>query len=1155
VQSDVPGQTTQLRTFSYSPDSTASYCRNVQAVIEPTSTNLALTVTENLTFDPSGCGNLTSISVIGHNPDGSVMPSRTSSKSYGTRCQLPETITNELSQSATLTYNYDFGKASQLTDLNGLITKWQFDDYGRQTVEIRPDNTYSGYTYYSCNTPPCWGVNDLRLSVYRDDFSADSAHIGSEGYYWDGFGRQRYDQTLHALGTLVYDKIIGYDPLGRPTYEYQPVSSGTNGYYTYGYDPLGRMTSTKLYQSNGSVDRTVSASYAGRSMQVFDPVNNVTTYLRDVYGQLRQVTDPSPGGTTYYDYDAFGNLAKITDAIGSVTSATYNLRGFRTQLADADAGTWVFHGDSLNELVSYTDANNHSFGVAYDALGRITSRTEPEGTSTFTFGHTPAAHDIGSLISMSGYGYSESLSYDTVGRLATRVITTDQAYQYDYSYNSSGLLDTVTYPTSPAPTGTTATRFKIQYGYSYAVPVQISDVTQTTASVLWSLTGVNDYSSATAESLGAGLLSVNSSYRAWTNELLGIQSGVSGSATNRQNLSYQWDNRGNLTERYDQIQQVKEDFTPDALNRLLSSTLNSAQNLSVTYDASGNFLTRSDVGTYAYDSVKKHQLKTAGSSFAATYDANGNVLTRNTLSQTWASFNLPTSLQAKVGSTVYSSQFSYGPLHQRYHQSATYSNGTENTSYAGDLFEKVSGTAASATYYRHYVLTPSGLTIIVYRNSNNTTSTDYVLSDHLGSSDAIVSGTSGTAGNLLVQESFGPFGQRRQSNWAAGSPSPADYAAIGTTTRRGFTFHEQLDNIGLTHMNGRVFDPTVGRFLSADPFIGDLADSQSVNPYAYVGNRPLIDFDPSGMDGSVTIGSDRGGGGNDSGLGAIFSAIGKGFKGVFSALGSLWGGGASPPSAQALPGSSAQTGVMMNPCSAGCGESLSDLPSVIVHTPNWIGPDVVGLTIPGFGTAISWEAAPPGLPYVATITVSGSQQSGWIDDPTPVWQDFGPPGYPMAGTTMSRGEARAFESGVEETKLKGLEYGSMAAGVGEVAQAVTRTMQVGRALVDEAKLGYMLGRASGRAHNLARTLQNVRQLARIGIQDTPAGREALRAHLEAVVKDTSNIARQFTNEFGTFQIRESVLAGPTGVLKLESSWQVLPNGALRFTSAIPKGGL
>jgi RHS repeat-associated protein len=46
-------------------------------------------------------------------------------------------------------------------------------------------------------------------------------------------------------------------------------------------------------------------------------------------------------------------------------------------------------------------------------------------------------------------------------------------------------------------------------------------------------------------------------------------------------------------------------------------------------------------------------------------------------------------------------------------------------------------------------------------------------------------------------------------------------------------------------MNGRVYDPVTGRFLSTDPVLGDLNDSQRLNPYSYVSNRPLVTTDPT----------------------------------------------------------------------------------------------------------------------------------------------------------------------------------------------------------------------------------------------------------------------------------------------------------------------
>ena len=65
-------------------------------------------------------------------------------------------------------------------------------------------------------------------------------------------------------------------------------------------------------------------------------------------------------------------------------------------------------------------------------------------------------------------------------------------------------------------------------------------------------------------------------------------------------------------------------------------------------------------------------------------------------------------------------------------------------------------------------------------------------------------------------------------------------------TRRGFTDHEHLDEAELIHMNGRVYDYNVGRFMSVDPFIQSPTNTQSINPYSYIMNNPMSGIDPSG---------------------------------------------------------------------------------------------------------------------------------------------------------------------------------------------------------------------------------------------------------------------------------------------------------------------
>ncbi len=71
-----------------------------------------------------------------------------------------------------------------------------------------------------------------------------------------------------------------------------------------------------------------------------------------------------------------------------------------------------------------------------------------------------------------------------------------------------------------------------------------------------------------------------------------------------------------------------------------------------------------------------------------------------------------------------------------------------------------------------------------------------------------------------------------------------------TNTRHGFTGHEHLDKFALINMNGRVYDPVIGQFLSPDPFVQSATSPQSYNRYSYCWNNPLKYTDPSGY---VTI--------------------------------------------------------------------------------------------------------------------------------------------------------------------------------------------------------------------------------------------------------------------------------------------------------------
>jgi filamentous hemagglutinin len=124
---------------------------------------------------------------------------------------------------------------------------------------------------------------------------------------------------------------------------------------------------------------------------------------------------------------------------------------------------------------------------------------------------------------------------------------------------------------------------------------------------------------------------------------------------------------------------------------------------------------------------------------------------------------------------------------------------------------------------------------------------------------------------------------------------------------------------------------------------------------------------------------------------------------------------------------------------------------------------------------------------------------------------------------------------------------------------VGATRAGGNVIIDHGKFRYLFGQVKSNAHNLQRSLQNLSSLRRIGIHNSETGRKILTDHLTGVARDASSVARTWSKilKDGTvinLEARESLLAGPGGFLKLESTWQIMTDGARRLTTVIPFGG-
>ncbi|VVH60096.1 hypothetical protein BAZOLSSOX_691, partial [uncultured Gammaproteobacteria bacterium] len=375
----------------------------------------------------------------------------------------------------------------------------------------------------------------------------------------------------------------------------------------------------------------------------------------------------------------------------------------------------------------------------------------------------------------------------------------------------------------------------------------------------------------TGHIVGNGL-STEQEYSPASGHLYTIKSNFN--STNQiRNLEYEYDLMDNVTQRQNHISGLSEGFTYDALDRLTQSSttgkiddVDYSYKVDYKYDINGNILNKSDVGDYSYNAasgVRPHtpnsitgiktntSTNTNNQDRTYTYDANGSMTKNNDKTIQWTSFNKPKSFTKGKDSTT----FTYGPDRSRYQKVQTRSsdNTTITTQYFGKIYEKIKQN--TNTEHKHFIYADGQLIAIHIKTdttsaagtsaTSNTPATPipdktrYLHYDNLGSIDTITDGQ----GNIVERMAYTAFGQRRKGDWRASDPL---LPIIPALTNRGFTGHEHIDEMGFIHMNGRVYDPQIGRFLSADPHIQDPYNTQSYNRYSYVINNPLKYTDPTG---------------------------------------------------------------------------------------------------------------------------------------------------------------------------------------------------------------------------------------------------------------------------------------------------------------------
>ncbi|WP_228457872.1 RHS repeat domain-containing protein [Chryseobacterium candidae] len=550
------------------------------------------------------------------------------------------------------------------------------------------------------------------------------------------------------------------------------------------------------------------------------------TTLYDDWGNKIRVEDPSTG---VYEYQYLGYMGALSRVI-------------------SPKGEKRFQYNSLGQLILQNEKSttgsetDKAINFSYNNKGRLTVK---EGTS-------------------NGKKYSYTINYDPQGRTIASFQETPEAYfsHKNVVYDNKGRISSYEKEIHTS-VGTTAASIENVYSAWNGELSQVKE--KTSGKVLWELKETNAKGLLVKAKLGAA--DINNEYD--SNGFLTNVNHSSAVQPNILKISYSFDAiKNELKSRKSGVTPYTEYFDYDDNNRLVNWTdpitgIKPAANRNI-YDAKGRILENDQVGTIKYENAGKIYQATS-----MTLNNNGIANYNQDLIQhvLYNENNDPVFINGERGDVA----FEYGLTGMR--QRVTY-GGNFNADDSGKFtrlyseegsFEVVKNNLTGEEKHIIYIEgSPYESNIVFLKSFDELTgSFKFLHKDYLGSILAI----SGEEGYLFEKRHYDAWGnfthlQIGTSIIAVGKANIEEtLEAWGTPLLidRGYTGHEHFMEVGIIHMNGRLYDPLLRRFLNADENIQDPFNTQIYNRYGYVMNNPLIYTDPNGEFAWIVVGAVIGG--------------------------------------------------------------------------------------------------------------------------------------------------------------------------------------------------------------------------------------------------------------------------------------------------------
>jgi len=793
-----------LRSKTVRPQAGAG--KTVTATFNYNTTGSVKTATESWT-NPSGDNSLAFTS-----------RSTTTEESFNGNGQRVVKTTTPLGQS-TVIYDGVFDAPRTNTDVNGLVTTTGYDKLGRVTSITSPNTTVTRLYYRTCNN--CFSESVFAQSYTQTKTTGQSA----SRTYFDRLGRSVGTRSRGFDGSYVYTSTV-YGRRGLAEGTVAPYFDGEPQQLTYtSYDLLNRPVDVIRPDLNST-----HFVYAGLRREIHNVNGQVQTRFSSAGGNVLRNVD---NADTPVDFSYWPNgSVKTTEVGGGANPETKVCVGFddmgrKNFLDDPNTGRTTYHYNALGLLASQIDAKGQVTRFEYDVLGRTVKRRDDADGENLSHTWSYDSQLLGLADSLSGENtdgssYQESWTYNSYGQqTGTTADYLGKSFNSVVGFDSYGRVQNTIYPGG------------YEIANIYNAWGNVAKVVETGGNqILWQADQVNARGQVTQATLGDSSV-VERAYTPETGLIETIRSSRRGQVL--MDHFYDFDPLGNLEERTDHLANQTEAFCYDGLNRLVAARTSSCNvnDGDFSYDSLGNILSKQGVsGTYAYGNNAGPHAVTAANGLFYSYDANGNLTESRDITGdlvreiTYSAFDKPVAIEKDN----WASHIVYGATHSRIKRTDYEGTGVKRTTfYFGSMYEE---TESQRIYYiGDFAQRIEGV-------NTGESYHEFLHRDHIGS----VAAKSTDRDYNPDKGAFGPWGRRLEDTWNSDPTGPG----YSDTSLRGFTGHEHLDPVGLIHMNGRVYDPELGRFLSPDPVVQAPYNTQNYNRYSYVWNNPLSLVDPSG---------------------------------------------------------------------------------------------------------------------------------------------------------------------------------------------------------------------------------------------------------------------------------------------------------------------